>query len=214
MLRLLPLLLLLFTLLVDTTMAEECHRVRYVVDGDTIVLVNGTTIRYLGINTPEIPHYGLPGEVLGDAAREANRSLTEGKQVYLEYNQERKDRYGRHLAFVYDCRTKQMINLKLLQMGYGYLLSNGLEGPRIRDMLDAQRSAMQSRKGIWIPLTGKQEPADIFGNTRSRKFHLLRCPSGKRTSRSNRKTFLSVYSAFNRGYAPCKVCFTDLLKHP
>ncbi len=214
MLRILTLSVLLVGLFFNNAPAGECHRVRYVIDGDTIILANGSRVRYLGINTPEIAHDEQSGEPLGDEAREANRNMTEGKQVYLEYGQKRKDHYGRHLALVYDCRTNQLINQELLQMGFGYLLSNGIEGPHIDRMLDAQRTAIQARKGIWLQLTRKQKPVDIFGNTRSMKFHRSGCSSGKLTSRSNHTALPSVLSAFRRGYAPCKVCLNDLFIDP
>jgi endonuclease YncB( thermonuclease family) len=41
--------------------AEKRGRVRWVVDGDTVVLMGGERLRYAGINTPEVAHDGEPG---------------------------------------------------------------------------------------------------------------------------------------------------------
>ena len=40
----------------SAAMAEDWLRVRWVNDGDTIVLTDGRKVRYLGINAPEIAH--------------------------------------------------------------------------------------------------------------------------------------------------------------
>jgi len=202
----------LFVALAAAAIAEKCIPVRHVIDGDTIVLGNGDRIRYLGINTPEIAYGDSPGELLGDQARQLNIQLVENKDIYLEYGEHRRDRYGRHLAFVYDCRTGRFVNATLLEKGYGYLLTNGLTGTRIERMLAAQQTAIRYRRGIWETLQGKKLPVDIFGNRRSMKMHRLRCTSGGKTSRHNRVTLPSVMSGFKEGYAPCKVCLHDILK--
>ena len=85
---------------------ESEFRVRHVIDGDTIELSNGEKVRYIGIDTPEARHrignkwvYG-PEPYAEEAARE-NRKLVEGKKVRLEYDEEKRDKYGRLLAYVY-----------------------------------------------------------------------------------------------------------------
>ena len=82
-------------LLSGTSGADLVATVREVIDGDTIVLDDGRKVRYLGINAPE---HGQP------YAREAtnfNRRLVSGLSVRLEFDQERQDRHGRLLAYVY-----------------------------------------------------------------------------------------------------------------
>lgn len=66
-----------------------------VIDGDTIKLSDETTVRYLGIDTPE------KDETFYQESVEANRAMVEGKQIRLEYDVETKDRYDRTLAYVY-----------------------------------------------------------------------------------------------------------------
>jgi len=77
-----------------------------VIDGDTVVLSDGRTVRYLGINAPEKGEEGFL------EAKERNEELVSGKEVRLEYDLEKKDRYGRDLAYVFV--GEEMINLKLL----------------------------------------------------------------------------------------------------
>jgi micrococcal nuclease len=65
-----------------------------VVDGDTFDCTDGTRVRLLQINTPELSECG------GQWAKAAleNIFLTPGRQVRLDYDGVTEDRYGRHLA--------------------------------------------------------------------------------------------------------------------
>ena len=51
-------------------------RVTYVIDGDTVVVRLGSDepvhVRVIGIDTPEIAHYGRPGECFGIRAARAD----------------------------------------------------------------------------------------------------------------------------------------------
>src|SRR5262245_12874827 len=73
----------------------ETATVAHIVDGDTVDLEDGRTIRYIGLNTPEReqPYY--------NEAKEANRRLVEGKTVALEWDIETVDQYGRNLAYLW-----------------------------------------------------------------------------------------------------------------
>ena len=76
-----------------------------VVDGDTIeVNYRGSIvdIRLIGVDTPETVHPTEPVECFGPAAsRFTTASLTE-ETVRLEFDVERRDYYGRLLAYVWD----------------------------------------------------------------------------------------------------------------
>lgn len=101
----------------------EAATVEKVVDGDTLRLADGRLIRLIGINTPEMARKGSPEEPFANRAKLAVKSLLEDSvsegvaTVRLQYDAERKDRYGRTLAHVYlqDGRNLQ-----------ANLLSNGL----------------------------------------------------------------------------------------
>jgi micrococcal nuclease len=95
-----------------------------IVDGDTIeVLVNGTTedVRYIGIDTPESVAPGEPVECYGRQASAANAELVEGENVRLEFDAERRDQYGRMLAYVYV--DDLFVNAELLREGYATTLT-------------------------------------------------------------------------------------------
>jgi micrococcal nuclease len=80
-------------------------RVSEVVDGDTVEveLPDGRDedVRYIGIDTPETAKPGTPGECGAAEAERANERLVGGREVTLRLGDERRDDYGRLLAYVY-----------------------------------------------------------------------------------------------------------------
>jgi micrococcal nuclease len=80
-------------------------RVTHVVDGDTIdVAMPGgeeETVRYIGIDTPETVKPDAPVECGGPRAHAVNERLVGGRMVTLRFDAERRDVYGRLLAYVY-----------------------------------------------------------------------------------------------------------------
>jgi len=184
---------------------EKIAKVRFVYDGDTILLSGGEKVRYLGINTPELDPEGNRHEFMAIAARKFNIKLVKGKRVRLEFDRKKKDKYGRLLAYVYLVKTGEMVNVLMLKNGMAYCL---LKRPNIKykDLfLRCQREAMQKRIGIWSrPF--KNDERFYVGNKYSFKFHRPGCPFGKRMNPKNRVIFKNCYEAFWNGYSPCKRC--------
>ncbi len=99
-----------------TAAGETTARVARVVDGDTIKLSGGERVRYIGIDTPELhARRGGDAEPYAAAATRANATLVRGKTVRLVFDRERRDRYGRLLAYVYVNQT--FVNLTLVEQG-------------------------------------------------------------------------------------------------
>lgn len=200
----------LFVLLLGTPNADaegnEYFRVRWVADGDTIILEDGRHIRYLGINTPEIRHEGQPAHPFGNAARRFNRKMIEKKRVRLEFDHERKDRYGRWLAHVH--RSDGLwVNRALVAKGLAIYLYTPKNRKHGQELIIAQREAMQARVGLWQP--GPHAAAwrgRYLGNRRSQRFHKPECSFGRRTSRRNQIWFDSQWDAYHAGYAPGSQC--------
>ena len=184
---------------------EKIARVRFVYDGDTILLSTGERVRYIGINAPELDPRGHKYEFMAIAARRFNTKLVKGKRVRLEFDQEKRDRYGRLLAYVYIMKTGEMVNALLVKNGMAYVLS---ERPNLRYrklFLKYQREAMQKKIGLWSRPFKNNEKFYI-GNKYSFRFHRPDCPFGKEMNSHNRVIFKNCYEAFWKGYSPCKRC--------
>src|SRR3954468_21291368 len=85
-------------------LAEGIHEVQRAVDGDTLLLVSGARIRLQGVNTPETVKPDHPIEAWGPEASQFSKGFIEkaGHRVRLTFSLERKDRYDRFLAFVWN----------------------------------------------------------------------------------------------------------------
>jgi endonuclease YncB( thermonuclease family) len=78
----------------SATPKRQLPLVTRVVDGDTVELAGGRTVRVIGIDTPE------RGECGFDRATRAMTRLVQGKSVELTRGGENRDRYGRLLRYV------------------------------------------------------------------------------------------------------------------
>lgn len=113
--------------------AYDTVKLMRVVDGDTLCVDFGdafeTRIRLIGCNTPESvnPNGGNTQEGV-DASKHTKELLEEGMELYLTYDKERTDHYGRTLAYVWLATPienatvsqlkENMLNAKLIAQGY------------------------------------------------------------------------------------------------
>jgi micrococcal nuclease len=84
--------------------AAESVLVTRVVDGDTVEARIGDEVedvRLIGIDTPETVKPGTPVQCGGPKAHEVNEQLVGGREVTLRFDSERRDVYGRLLAYVF-----------------------------------------------------------------------------------------------------------------
>lgn len=132
----------------STGLAGEIHKVSRVIDGDTIKLVNGERVRYIGINTPETKHPRKGIEHFGPEAAAFNRKLVEGKEVRLEFDVQLRDRYGRLLAYVY-LLDDTFVNLELVSQGYAQVATYPPNVKHQDLFLKAQREAREKGRGLW-----------------------------------------------------------------
>ena len=192
-------------LTVPVVCADDWIRVRWVDDGDTMVLMDGRRVRYLGINAPEIANdkYGKKADPLGYEALALNRHLVKGKRVRLELDRETHDGYGRLLAYVY-LRGNQLINEQMVLNGLAYFYPHWPNNRYDDLLLKAQRKAMLATRGIWRHW--KKNDRKVIGNRRSRRFHASACPDAKKIKAGNRIHFDTPWQAFWEGYAPARDC--------
>ena len=95
-----------------------------VVDGDTVeVRLDGTEedVRYIGVDTPETVKPDNPVECFGPQASSFNHRLVERRRVRLVFGVERRDVYGRLLAYVY--LGDRFVNAELVRRGLARTLT-------------------------------------------------------------------------------------------
>ena len=104
--------------------SPESATVKWVYDGDSLLLTDKRKIRIVGIDTPETKHHRQKAQAYGAKAREALRELLKSfnYQVVLRYGKERKDKYKRTLAHVYLPDGTNISNW-LLEEGYAKTLA-------------------------------------------------------------------------------------------
>jgi len=120
---------------------HELVRVKRVFDGDTVLLEDGRTVRYLGINTPEFQ------EPFYLKAKQFNESLVLGQDIRLEFDRERTDGRDRALAYVY--AGHEMVNARLIQEGLAHTFFIGPNQTHHALLLRLQAEAKQRKVGIW-----------------------------------------------------------------
>lgn len=122
------------------------------VDGDTAVFIvddEEVKFRFLAIDTPETVHPTKEEEAYGKQASEYTCNLlTNAKEILIEYeNNNKKDKYGRDLAWIWV--DQKLLQDELIKKGYGkvaYIYGN------YRYTLSLcmdERKAQEENLGIW-----------------------------------------------------------------
>lgn len=140
---------------------EAVYYVERVVDGDTLKLSGGERVRLIGVDTPEV-HYSdkllrdakrqnkdiRAIQELGRKASEFTKKLCGGKKVRLEFDVEKRDKYGRLLAYVY-LEDGTFVNAKIMEEGYGQVMTIPPNVKYADLFLRLQRQARDGNKGLW-----------------------------------------------------------------
>lgn len=129
-------------------LSEGLHRVERVVDGDTLILSGGVTVRLIGADTPETVKPNHPVEPFGPEATRFTQQFVSGGEVRIEFDGDRRDRYGRALALV--SVGDRMLNEELLRAGLARARTNYnySQATKARFLL-AEGEARQARRGLW-----------------------------------------------------------------
>jgi endonuclease YncB( thermonuclease family) len=131
--------------------ATASGRVVRVIDGDTfeVALADGgrDDVRLIGIDTPETVKPNTPVQCYGERASHFTHRLLRGRRVRLVLGVERRDVYGRLLAYVH--LGRRLVNALLVRRGLARSLTippNDRLAPRFRRLeLDAARAG----RGLW-----------------------------------------------------------------
>jgi micrococcal nuclease len=129
---------------------EGIHKVRRVVDGDTLLLASGARVRLQGIDTPETVAENRAVEAWGPEASQFTKDFVQraGGRVRLTFSLERKDRHDRFLAFVW--HGDVMLNEELVRAGLAHArLDYRYSGTMKRRLATVQEEAQRAGRGIW-----------------------------------------------------------------
>jgi micrococcal nuclease len=123
------------------------------VDGDTVeALVEGREqdVRYIGVDTPESVQPDAPIECFGPEAANFNRRLVEGERVMLTFDAERRDDYGRLLAYVRLMGGDEaFVNAELVRRGYATTLEIEPNTRYAERFAELEREAARAGRGLW-----------------------------------------------------------------
>jgi micrococcal nuclease len=130
--------------------ARATARVIRAVDGDTIEVRlggRGEDVRYIGVDTPETVKPDTPVQCFGPRASSFNHRLVEGRSVRLAFGVERRDVYGRLLAYAYI--GHRFLNAELVRRGLARTLTippNDRFSERFERL---QLAAARTGRGLW-----------------------------------------------------------------
>lgn len=163
-----------------------------VVDGDTVVLSDGSRVRFIGVDTPEST---TTTEFYGKEASDYTKGQLTGKTVYLERDVSETDRYGRLLRYVWlsvpneisdsEIRSK-MFNAILVLDGYAQSSTYPPDVKYQQYLTSYNSEARNANKGLWntdssgttYP-TSAAETGMIKGNINSKGEKIYHVPGGK-----------------------------------
>lgn len=138
----------------DINMEKVEVKLSKCVDGDTVKvkLNNGKieTVRFLAVDTPELSHSNKEVVVYANKAKDYTCNLLEkANKIELEFdnNSDRRDKYGRLLAYVY--ADDVMLQKRLLKNGYAKVAYLYNDYFYTEELKKNEQTAKNNKKGIW-----------------------------------------------------------------
>lgn len=151
----------------DSTAHDSLEQVTIasVVDGDTVLLDDGRSVRLVGLNAPELARpeayahhdWQRHPQPLALEAQAALTRLIAHAEVYLYPSVSGYDRYKRQLAHLFiaknalDTEVKKMTNLaaQLIQQGYAYAIAIAPNLHFSACYFASEKQARTAEKGVW-----------------------------------------------------------------
>jgi micrococcal nuclease len=145
--RILILLAFILVFLSGPLDAQEAVRVKRVIDGDTLLLTNSEKVRLIGVDTPETKHPQKPVQRFGQEGYLFTKRMVEGKEVRLDYDWQRRDKYGRLLAYVY-LLDGTFLNAEIIKQGYGFAYTR-FPFKYLEEFRKYEMEARENKRGLW-----------------------------------------------------------------
>lgn len=142
----------LFITIIAIPQSTAAPRIASIIDGDTIKLADGSSVRLLQIDTPELDG----NECYAKEAQKALATLLNRKgtlRFTSDPNLDKTDAYGRALRYIFKGKTN--INLEMVRIGAAapYFYRNEL-GRYSEKLLAAAEAAKASGLGLWSACPG------------------------------------------------------------
>lgn len=140
----------------------EWYPVVKVIDGDTFTVDmddKHSTVRLIGIDTPESVDPRSTVQCFGKEASEKARELLSGRSVRLETDpsQGELDKYGRLLAYAF-LESGMNVAEHLIGEGYGHEYTYNLPYKYQQEFKAAEQKAREEKKGLWADDACSSEP--------------------------------------------------------
>lgn len=181
-----------------------------VIDGDTVRLENGQSLRYIGIDTPEIKikqngRFSYKPQPFAIDAKKLNEKLVKNKFVRVEFDVEKTDKYKRLLGYCFIANT--LINAKLVEEGFATTYTYPPNVKYTDILISAQKTARKNKKGMW----GVYQTI----NSENAINHLNQIRTVKGTITSSKRTKKGLFLIMpGQGKVPFKiVIFNNALKY-
>ena len=129
---------------------DATSRVTKITDGDTLTLSDGSRVRFIGINTPEIGRRGNKSQLFAQAAADELQRLvnSSNNKIILQYGQQRNDHYKRLLAHVFLSDGTNVSEALLLKgLAYRVAVPPNLWAQDCYQI--AENTARQLKIGLW-----------------------------------------------------------------
>ncbi|MBX3273504.1 MAG: thermonuclease family protein [Sandaracinaceae bacterium] len=129
-------------------------RLYRVIDGDTFLFTAAdgsidARVRMIGVDTPELAHDGMPAQCYGTEAAAFTSGLLD-RQVWLTFDADCTDSFGRMLAYVHvGAGSGDFFQRQLLRRGFARVLTIG-GNRQYRALFEEDESAaMGAGAGLW-----------------------------------------------------------------
>lgn len=123
-----------------------------VVDGDTIEISSGKTVRFIGIDTPETVDPRRSVGCFGKEASNKTKDLLSGRQIILQKDVSETDKYRRLLRYIFlplpDGRIL-FVNDYLVREGFAKALTYPPDVKYNEQFRQAEKEAREGSRGLW-----------------------------------------------------------------
>ena len=191
--------------------ADTAYPVTRIIDGDTVeIRYDGkrTTVALIGVDTPETVHPQKPVERFGKEATAFIKNLLLGECVYIRFDSNRTDKYGRLLAYLYRAPDGLFVNLEIVRQGYGKVYT---VFPFKHKTLFQHYGghAQQAGRGLWSGGNTVSQRTQINETPATQTVYVTRTGAKYHRGSCRYLRYSKIAMTLDRAkqsYSPCSVC--------